>query len=185
MCRCGIVPGPSPSAILPREGRRAAGVARMSPELLVPWRQTGMSKTMISRWPAGASAELTRSTANARSAEYRTITVCGPKEGKLRAGGCRLSIEVRPGSLPLPRGGRDACTVAHPRRRTEAIAVPDAPASDGVRMLEKRSKHCHFVPLFGPPSAPVWRRASRRSRERAGSLGREMWVAGRREGGVA
>jgi hypothetical protein len=45
--------------------------------------------------------------------------------------------------------------MAHAERRTEAIAVPDAPPSAGVRMLEKRPEYCHFVPLLGTPVAPL------------------------------
>jgi hypothetical protein len=42
------------------------------------------------------------SAAKRRSAAYRTITVCGPKKGKLCAGACRWSREVRPGPSRSP-----------------------------------------------------------------------------------
>jgi hypothetical protein len=75
--------------------------------------------------------------------------------------------------------------MAHPEGRIKAIAVPDPPASTGVQVLEKGPKVCHFVPFFGTPGAPPWRRASRRKRICKMNLGHEMWVPGRREGGVA
>jgi hypothetical protein len=76
--------------------------------------------------------------------------------------------------------------MAHPGRRTEAIAASNPPASTGVQTLEKGSKDCHLLPLFGTPGAPPWRGAWRLKSIKSRSLGHDLCGLrpSRRRGGI-
>jgi hypothetical protein len=65
----------------------------------------------------------------------------------VHVGACRLSREVRPGSLPLLSGGREAGTMAQAARRTGAIAVPsphDEPVYGCSKNAPDPATSCHF-----------------------------------------
>jgi hypothetical protein len=84
----------------------------------------------------------------------------------------------RPSTLPLLTGRIEAGTLASRRRRTTDVAPPHAARVHRLRMLEKRSKDCHFVPLSGPPGAAPGRRGPLGKPLQHPGIGPDVWAAG-------
>jgi hypothetical protein len=70
--------------------------------------------------------------------------------------------------------------MADDRRPTTDLAPPHThtPPVHGVRMLEKRPKLCHFVPLFGPPGAARGRGGWLRKPLPHHGIWLEVWATG-------
>jgi hypothetical protein len=133
--------------------------------------------------------DIRRSPASGRSPESasgRRIKVSGRRKRETARRGRWFVHRGPTRPLPLPTDGPDAGTMAHPERRTAAIAISNPPAYTGAQALEKGFENCHLLPRFGTPGAPPWRQASRLKSIKSRSIGHDLCVLrpSRRRGGI-
>jgi hypothetical protein len=126
-------------------GDRISGPGVSQPP--VPWRRFGMSKTMISRWPAEISVGPLAVGRKRNPAAYRILNVCRTSTGQAPAA-WRVACPGSPTRPhPLLSRGPDAGTMAQSERRTKAIAASDPPPYTVYGRSKKNPNTatlCHF-----------------------------------------